>query len=189
MQARRQRRLLLRKHLYFVAHHVDAPGRRRALSDTYRGSARHCHSLSGAYRSSEALSSKTASRYIDPSSARARHMMDVVLPVPGGPCTPTQLKEPDKSCVTGHCARGLTHREDEVGHVALLCNNRQALHGICVTYNVFDERRAVLLHLPHQQAASTPTCMWRERHCQPGPAHPGQVVGLAAGALACMRSA
>ena len=39
-----------------------------------------------ARRSSDAFSSRTASLYAGPSRARARHMMDVVLPVPGGPC-------------------------------------------------------------------------------------------------------
>jgi hypothetical protein len=41
------------------------------------------------HRSSEAFISKTASLYAGPSSACARHKMEVVLPVPGEPCATT----------------------------------------------------------------------------------------------------
>ena len=104
----------------------------------------------------------------------------MVLPVPGEPCVITRpvrrhaARAGDVLQASSLCTAlkrlslasggGLfemrrgegepTHREDEVRHVAVLCDDLEAAHGIVVAADVLDLARAVLLHLRAAASAS-----------------------------------
>jgi len=106
---------------------------------------------SDSHRSSEAFSSRTASFMASPSRARAKQRMLVVLPVPGGPCSPVataaasdRLVSRERGCQRAWSAECPAYGNDEVGHVALARNDLEPRVRLLVADRVLQLQRPVL---------------------------------------------
>ncbi len=106
------------------------------------------------YLSSDALSSNTPSFTASPSISRASASTQVVLPIPGEPCTMsrTQSWGEAQRRKHEHAALPVTYRQDHVRHIAVLSNAFQPQNSIFVSYHIWQNMRPVFLY-PRQGPA------------------------------------